>query len=74
MTYGNYSCSLQYTRRTYQSIFPEDIVLNEEREMERNEAIGGTCILKAQASLEEVGRKIAEVASQLPPQRWRYES
>ena len=67
MTYGNHPCSLQYSRRTYQFIFPEDIVLNEEREMEQNEAIGGTCILKAQASLEEVGRKIVEVASQLTP-------
>ena len=35
--------------------------------MEQNEAIGGTCILKATESLEEVGRKIAEVASQLTP-------
>ena len=67
MTYDNHPCSLQYSRRSYQFIFPEDIVLNEEREMEQNEAIGGTCILKAQASLEEVGRKIAEVASQLTP-------
>ena len=67
MTYGNHPCSLQYSRRSYQFIFPEDIVLNEEREMERNEVIGGTCILKAQASLEEVHRKIAEVANQLTP-------